>query len=656
MPSVNSGSAQRRLAAIMFTDIVGYTAMMHQDEARAAAVRQQHREVFQIEHERCHGEILQYYGDGTLSIFKSAVEAVECAIAMQGAFQSGINVPLRIGIHLGDIVFEQDDVYGNGVNLASRIESLGIPGCVLISDKVNYAILSQAGIETQSLGLFEFKNIKDPVEVFSISNRGITVPERSQLKGKLKEKTRSIAVLPFVNMSADPDNEYFSDGIAEEILNALVKVEGLQVIARTSSFAFKGKNMDVREIGRMLNVVHILEGSVRKAGNRVRITAQLVSALDGTHFFSETYDRNLEDIFAVQDEIAQKITNRLRKHLGEKEHKQNLVSAPTDNLEAYENYLKGIFHFNQWGDEASRNAMPFFQKAIELQEDFGPAHSYLSICYIFQAFGGKISWAQAEQQAMVYIRRALEINAEDLEALNALTAVQSFAQWDWAGLKNTAETIISLNPGKADIFHAIATYHCINGDMESAIEVEKKGLKLDPLSVQLSFYLGIFHAWSDKLATGLSYLNKVLDVAPQHRVAIEFKGWIFLHQKQYTKAEEWFAKINPAMGYRLHRSTCLGYLYSRTNRKEKALRCLEEIQQLENHTIGHSFPIDLAVLYAGLGEVNKMFFYLEKAIRQKTGDISMFFLDPVFKAHKSDPRFQKMLDLVGTGLKVENLN
>ena len=185
------------------------------------------------------------------------------------------------------------------MNLASRVESLGIPGSILLSDKLHAAVKNQESISTESLGFFEFKNIKEPVEVFVVTNEGVRSVKRSELKGKLEENKKSIAVLPFVNMSSDPENEYFSDGISEEILNALVKVEGLKVTARTSSFMFKGKNMDLREIGAQLGVAHILEGSVRKAGNRVRITAQLVSTVDSFHLFSETYDRTLEDIFAV---------------------------------------------------------------------------------------------------------------------------------------------------------------------------------------------------------------------------------------------------------------------------------------------------------------------------------------------------------------------
>ncbi|MDH3711918.1 MAG: hypothetical protein OER04_18670 [Cyclobacteriaceae bacterium] len=546
-------------------------------------------------------------------------------------------------------------MYGDGVNLASRVESIGISGGILISDKVNYAIKNHSGIQTQSLGHFEFKNIIEPVEIFTITNSGIKIPNGSELKGKLKGTKKSIAVLPFENMSPDPENEYFSDGIAGEILNALVKVEGLQVIARTSSFVFKGKNVDVREIGRLLNVEHILEGSVRKAGKRVRITAQLVSALDGIHLFSESYDRSLEDIFAVQDEIAQKITNRLRKHLGETEHRELLVTAPTENFEAYEKYLQGVFHLNQWGDEAALNAMPYFYEAIEMQNDFSQAHAHLATCYLFQAFGGKMSWPDAHQHAIIHINRALELDSDDLEALYALTAFQSFLEWDWVGLKKTVDKIINLNPGKVNCYHAIATYHCILGDIEAAIKAEKKGLQLDPLSVQSNLYLGVYHAWSAQLDEAIRYLDKVLELDPKHRTATEFKGWVFLYKEQYQLAEQWFQKIEPAMGYRLHRSTCLGYLYTKTNRMDKAKTCLREIEQLDATAIGHTFSIDLAILHAGFGNSNEVFTYLEKAIKTKIGDTSMFYGAPVFNSYKSDARFQKLLDLVGTGLRVDKL-
>jgi len=637
---------KRLLAAIMFTDIVGYTAMMQENETAAAAIRQRHRNIFNSEHERYQGQILQYYGDGTLSIFQSAVEAVKCAISMQQQFQTGLEVPLRIGIHLGDIVFDESEIYGDGVNLASRVETLGVPGCILLSDKMNYAVKNQDSISTQSLGFFEFKNIKDPVEVFNVTNKGIRVALRKDLKGKLKENKKSIAVLPFINMSSDPENEYFSDGISEEILNALVKVKGLKVTARTSSFMFKGKNLDVREIGQQLGVGHILEGSVRKSGNRVRITAQLVSSIDGFHFFSETYDRTLEDIFAVQDEIASTIINRLREHLGETEHKEKLVVASTMNMEAYETYLRGLYYFNQFGnDEAMGNAIPYFEKAIEMQPDFGLPHARMGLCYLFQAWGQKLTWEEAHHKALFHIERTKELGIETAEGNFALAIFEIFFKWDWAGAITAIIKGLELFPNYSSLHHAHSTIYYISGDINSAVEAHARGLEVDPLSIEMIFFMGIAHLWNQEYEKALPYLNQVVEMVPNHRTAKEYIGWTAAFQGQYQKALTIFEKLEPAIGFRLHRSTCLGWVYFKTEEKEKAVACLKEMLKLEEQSV--SFSIDLMTLYTCFGDFDKAFYYLEKAIKNKVGDSMMCRTDIFLEPLRQDARFAEIEKLVG---------
>jgi TolB-like protein/class 3 adenylate cyclase len=639
-------SHSRQLAAIMFTDIVGYTALMQENETEAAALRQRHREIFEKEHTHFRGEVLQYYGDGTLSIFKSAAEAVECAIAMQQQFNSGQHVPLRIGIHLGDIVYDKHEIYGDGVNLASRIESMGIPGSILISGSLNDAIKNQETISTKSLGFFELKNIKEPIEIFTLINRGITVPERSALKGKMKEIKKSIAVLPFINMSADPENEYFSDGIAEEILNALVKVEGFLVTARTSTFSFKGKNIDVREIGTQLGVSHILEGSVRKSGNKVRITAQLVSSADGYHLFSETYDRTLEDIFEVQNEIASKITNRLREHLGEVQHKQPLVKAATMNMEAYETYLQGLYYFNQWGDEAMGKAIPLFEKAITMQDDFGLPHARLGLCYMFQAFGGKITWEKARNKAMVHFERIKQLGTETPEAYFAYFIFYTFQKWDWVAAVEITKKGLELFPNYSSLYHALSTLYYIKGDKIAKIEAHKKGLELDPLSIEMIFFMGVAYVWTHELDKAILYFNKVLDIVPNHRTAWEYKGWIAAIKEEYNEALTIFEKLEPVIGYRLHRSTCLGCIYFKQGKNEKAGACLQELIKLEEQQ-SVSFSLDLATLYTCMGNFDKAFHYLEKAINNKVGDSMMCRSDPFLAPLRTDIRFEKLEALIG---------
>src|SRR5580765_3470662 len=330
----------RQLAAILFADMVGYTTLMQENEQLAHLKLKRLKEVLEATISRFNGKILQYYGDGSLSIFGSAIDCVNSAINIQQQLQQEPKVALRIGIHTGDVAIEDESVYGDGVNLASRIESLAVPGGIFISEKVYDEIRNQQNIETREMGYFELKNVTTPVRIFAIANNGITVPGRDELRGKTKQTNNRLAVLPFVNMSTDPENEYFSDGITEELLNALTRVDGLQVTSRTSAFAFKGKHDDIREIAIKLNVDKILEGSVRKSGNKVRITTQLINAADGYHIWSENYDRDLIDIFDVQDEISGIIANKLRENLTAVQKVAHLVKTPTKNVTAYTWYLK----------------------------------------------------------------------------------------------------------------------------------------------------------------------------------------------------------------------------------------------------------------------------------------------------------------------------
>lgn len=296
----------------MFTDIVGYTAMMQENERSAKKKRDRHRKVLESFISAYQGRILQHFGDGTLSVFGSAIHASSCAVMIQLELLKKPVIPLRIGVHLGDVVYGEEGVYGDSINVASRIEAIAVPGSVLISDKVYDEIKNQPGLPVKPLGRYVFKNVKQTMEVYALINEGLVIPNPEDIDGVVKEEGISIAVLPFVSMSPDPENEYFSDGVTEEIINTLSKIEGVNVKSRTSSFAFKGQNMDVREIGTRLNVSYIIEGSVRKAEDTVRITAQLINVSDGNHIWAEEYDRKYEDILKVQDEISQKIVERIK--------------------------------------------------------------------------------------------------------------------------------------------------------------------------------------------------------------------------------------------------------------------------------------------------------------------------------------------------------
>src|SRR6476469_5572606 len=363
----------RHLAAIMFTDIVGYTALMGEDERKAFDLLRKNRNIQRPLIKKHSGAWIKEIGDGVLASFHTVTDAVICAIEIQKACGNINDLKLRIGIHLGEVVFENNDVFGDGVNIASRIQAIAAAGGIYVSGSVYNNISNKKGLETRFVREETLKNVKEPVPVYEV------LPSREHLditfsKPHIADNAeKSIAVMPFVNMSNDPEQDYFCDGIAEEIINALAQLDHLRVIARTSAFSFKGKNLDVRQIGKMLDVNTLLEGSVRKAGNRLRITTKLVQAADGTNLWSNRYDRELEDVFAIQENIAENVATALQGVLSNKE--KEAIRRPETNIETYENYLWGRQLFHQL---ALKESKLYFEKAIELDSQYALAYAGLA--------------------------------------------------------------------------------------------------------------------------------------------------------------------------------------------------------------------------------------------------------------------------------------
>ena len=341
------GTEHRKLAAIMFTDMVGYSALVERNEALALALLEEHRQLLRSIFPKHQGSEIKTIGDGFLVEFSSALAAVQCGIEIQEAIakRNSANPPqgnfqLRIGIHAGDVVRRDDDVIGDGVNIAARIEPLAGEGGICISQQVFDQVENRVASSLKSMGQVKLKNIMPPLEIYWVGYEGAAAsPTGSCANQQIFPTQKSIAVLPFLNMSSDPENEYLSDGLTEDLIMAFSRLKGLRVPARTSSFAFKGKNEDVRRIGQQLNVKKILEGSVRKVGDRLRITAQLINAADGDHLWAQTFDRQMQEVFAIQDEITRAIVRALEMQLigaGD----QPVTKHGTYNTEAYQLYLQ----------------------------------------------------------------------------------------------------------------------------------------------------------------------------------------------------------------------------------------------------------------------------------------------------------------------------
>ncbi len=635
----------RQLAAIMFADMTGYTAMMQEDEQKAKVLRDRQRSALERFIPGHNGRIIQYFGDGTLSLFGSAIDAVQSAIAIQLELQKDPKVSLRIGLHSGDVVYDHEGVYGDCVNLASRIEALSIPGAILVSDKVYDEIKNQASIHTRHLGKFQLKNVKRKVDIYAITNEGVVVPDLAQLNIKAgSEKT--IAVLPFVNMSSDPDNEYFSDGISEEILNALTKVEGLQVTARTSSFTFKGKNEDVRSIGSKLGVSTVLEGSVRKAGKRVRITAQLINTADGYHIWSETYDSDLDDIFQVQDEISLKILARLKENFGIAKKQDPIIKAPTDNIEAYNLYLQGRYHWNKSNPEATFKAIHAFEEAIRLDPQFASPYCSLSYCYSSLGSAGIVPPTEAYPKAKEYTLKAIELNPEHAESYLSLASIKFYHNWDFDGAEVSLLKAEELGLNTSLFNQVYGWFLIAKGDFAKAIEKMEQAVALDPLSLPLMSNLADAYAFAGRFDEALAQYGKILEMDARFRRGFEGRGMIYLAMGEYEKAIKEFEQYHQLIGHPLKGVSSLGHAYAASGNISKAQECLDKLKQREIAEPGVLLHMDYAFLYTGLKEYDKAFSYLDKTYENRMGIacLGMIFCIryPMLNELRSDPRFKQL--------------
>ena len=507
---------ERRLAAIVFTDICGFTELMSRDETKAMALLEQQRALLKPIISNFNGEWLKEIGDGVLIAFPSPVKAVTCCLEIQRILAHNSELTLRIGIHIGDVIQKDGDVFGDAVNIASRLETLAEPGGICVSERVHEDIKNKPDISTSFQEEQLLKGVDKPIKVYSIFTQMGTAPERAEKpaetknvikpiyglfagigvlfvlvflyfnhkRGKVLDATyneKSIAVLPFNNLSNDADDEYFADGMTEDILTELSKIQDLMVISRTTIMKYKGTTKTIREIGKELEVANILEGSVRRVGNRVRITGQLINTANDHHLWADKFDRDIEDIFAVQDEVATAIANVLRIKLSDKEARL-ISSSQTKSIEAYDLYIKGRSFSYSYSLPNIYQAIKYFNEAINIDPNYalpyaGIARSKTTLTF-FLFHDDDFSKEQLKE-AKFHVEKAITLGPEEAEVqftmglyLNRLNDHSSYKY-----LKKAIE----LNPSHAHAHDEIGDYYLdIHGDLDQAIDWYEKALKLDP--------------------------------------------------------------------------------------------------------------------------------------------------------------------------------
>jgi len=484
---------ERRLAAVMALDVAGYSRLMGADEegtlARLKALRKTLVDPTIAAHR---GRIVKTTGDGMLVEFASAVDAARSAIEVQrGMAEWNAGVPqqirlqFRIGVHVGDIIIDENDIFGDGVNIASRLEGVAEPGGVCISDDAQRQIRGKIDIAFGDMGPQVLKNIAEPMRSWRLLLEESTSAKRSEKPSSepaplmLPDKP-SIAVLPFQNMSGDPEQDYFCDGLVEDIITTLSKLAGLRVIARNSTFVYKGRSVDIREAARQLGVRYVLEGSVRKSGNRIRITAQLIDAQDGTHLWAERYDRAVDDIFAIQDEITLVLATEMQVKLTEGEHAR-LHYTTTTNVEAWTCWVQGMSHHRQAvTKEAQGQARSFWEKALALDPASASLNAELGLLHCLDVrFGWWDDRETAIEKALAYVDRVLEIDPKNADAYTASSLILLFQQQHDKAVA-AARKAVELAPGAADTAELGSHVLAASGYPEEAVVLSEKAMTLNP--------------------------------------------------------------------------------------------------------------------------------------------------------------------------------
>jgi adenylate cyclase len=528
----------RRLAAILAADVVGYSRLMGLDEAGTARALREHRSAADPLIGEHGGRVVKTTGDGVLIEFGSVVGAVECVLALQklaaernAGIASDRQMQWRIGIHIGDVLIEGDDILGDGVNIAARLEGISEPGGICISEDAFRQVRGKVEVEFADLGEQSLKNIASPLRVYSVRPASASKPRLAPAASLPLPDKPSIAVLPFANMSGDPEQDYFADGMVEEIITALSRIRWLFVIARNSSFTYKGKAVDVKQVGRELGVRYVLEGSVRKGGNRVRITGQLIDATTGSHVWAERYDRELTDIFAVQDEITERVAAAVEPRLYAAEY-ERIERKPPERLDAWECVVKAVARAAQRTRAGMEEAEKLCRQAIAAAPGYGQAHSVLAWALVWGRYlSGQLYLSEQLKspltEAAAEVRTALAIDERDTWAHLAHGVLQFFRR-DHAAAEAAYRRALAFNPSSALAHAALGHALAAQGSHTAAIASAENAMRLSPgdaliggwASHVIVFARFVARQYAEAIAAARAMLERYPEYLPAHYVLI----------------------------------------------------------------------------------------------------------------------------------------
>jgi TolB-like protein len=552
-------ASTRRLAAILAADVAGYSRLMGADEeGTLAALKAIRRELSDPKVKEHRGRIVKTTGDGLLIEFPSVVDAVRCAVEVQERMAArnvdvpeGRRIEFRMGINLGDIIRDERDIYGDGVNIAARLEALAEPGGICVSRVVRDQVRDKVDLTFADMGDQQVKNIARPVHVWRL-RLGAKSAASSPTALALPVKP-SIAVLPFQNMSGDPEQEYFVDGMVEEITTAIAKMPWLFVIARNSSFTYKGKAVDVKQVARELGVRYVVEGSARKSGNRVRITGQLIDTASGAHIWADRFDGALEDVFELQDHVASGVAGAIEPKLLLAEM-ERAARKPTESLDAYDLYLRALSSFHRLTVEGHREAIRLSERALELDPSYWPAMAMIGWCRVYQAVQGWVVPTGAEvAQSVALARQSIEAGKDDPDVLWMAGFTVSHLAGEHALAIAAVERALVLNPNCAHAWMVSGYVRCFSNRLEEAIESIYHALRLsplDPLAYLFRQCMALAHLAAGRYEEATIWIDQSLGEQPRFLPALRVKVAVCGYLGQEDEGKRWLGRLlelNPGL-------------------------------------------------------------------------------------------------------------
>jgi TolB-like protein/class 3 adenylate cyclase/tetratricopeptide (TPR) repeat protein len=651
MPSMPVGTV-----TFLFTDIEGSTKLWETQHDAMQTSLARHDALLRQTIAAHGGLVFKTGGDAFCAAFATAASAVEAAFAAQRVLcaerwpeQAAIHA--RMALHTGAAEIRDGDYFGPPLNHVARLLAAGHGGQTLVSEITHDLCRDRlpAGTTLKSLGEHSLKDLARRETVFQLCHPDLpqAFPPLKTLLTPIDENVPSIAVLPFTDLSPEKDQEYFTDGLAEELLNVLSKIRGLRVVSRTSAFSFKGTKVDIPTVAQKLNVATILEGSVRKAGKRVRITAQLIQVATDSHLWSETYDRELEDIFAVQDDIAQSVVKELRSALF-REKPDALASAAAktevqaatkgrgENIEAHRLYLQGRFFEDRLTREDTAKAIAYYQQALALDPEYVLAWTGLARTYADQAGFSWEAVAEGSRKARDAAERALELEPDLAEAHRAMGWIRMYHDWNWKGADASFRRALELAPGDAQVLRGAAALAGNLGRQEEAIGLLRRAVALDPLNVSVHRNLAYQCLSTGLLEEAEATANKALELNPQGGFPHYILGLVELAQGRSEEALATFGR-EVHEGFRLHGLSLAQHALGRPKKSDAGLRAFIEKYAREG-------AVQIAETYAYRGEANLAFEWLERAYAQRDPGLSELRIDFLLRGLHADPRWQSFLE------------